>query len=489
LNIIESGVQLPQAKLLLDGEWVDAASGETFATLNPATEEIIATVASAGTEDAARAVKAARVAFEDGPWSVMRASERGRILNVFANLIREHADEIIAIESLDGGKPISAVRRQDFPAALDCIEYFAGWPDKISGDVVPVRRDALTYVDRVPVGVVAGIVPWNFPLMNSMWKIAPALACGCTMVLKPATDTPLSVLKLGELALEAGIPAGVLNILPGPGSTVGMALVQDCGVDKITFTGSPSVGKLIMAAAAPNVTRVTLELGGKSPNIIFADANLAGAIKLSSAGIFFNSGQVCSAGSRILVQEPIYEKFCEELVAHSKTLRVGDPFDEQTYMGPIISQKQLDLVMGYIEIGKNEGADLRSGGERINSRGFFLEPTVFTDVNNSMVIAREEIFGPVASIIKFKDEDDAIRIANDSPYSLAAGIWTNDVVRAHVMAQRLRAGTVWVNTYGQSDPRLPWGGLGGDSGVGRDLGETALSNYTDKKTVWVSLRR
>lgn len=482
-------VQLPQTKLLIDGAFVDAASGATFATRNPATEEVIAQVAQAGPADADRAVKAARTALEEGPWGKMRASERARILVRFADTIRKHHDEIVAIESLDGGKPISSVRRQDFPAALDCIEYYAGWPDKITGDVVPVRPDAHTYIARVPVGVVAAIVPWNFPLMNSMWKIAPALACGCTMVLKPASETPLTALMLGRLALEAGVPEGVLNILPGPGVDAGMSLVRNPDVDKISFTGSPSVGKLIMEAAAPHITRLTLELGGKSPNLIFDDADIDAAVKGSSAGIFFNSGQVCSAGSRLLVQKPIYDEFCERMVERSKNIVVGDPQDEKTYMGPVISQKQLDTITGYIDTGKREGANLRFGGERVARKGYFLPPTVFTEVDNSMKIAREEIFGPVAAVIRFKDEDDAVRIANDSPFSLAAGLWTKDIARAHSLAQRLHAGTVWVNTYGQSDTRLPWGGLGGDSGMGRDLGETALENYTDKKTIWISLRR
>jgi aldehyde dehydrogenase (NAD+) len=482
-------IRLPETKLLIGGKWLDALSGKTFATRNPATEETIVLVAEAGPADADRAVAAARAALEEGPWGKMKASDRARLMVKYAALVREREDEIVALESLDGGKPINAVRRLDYPNALDCIEYYAGWPDKITGDVVPVRPDAHTYIARVPVGVVASIVPWNFPLMNSMWKIAPALACGCTIVMKPASETPLTALFLGQLALEAGIPEGVLNILPGPGSSTGMALVKNPDVDKISFTGSPAVGKQIMEAAAPFITRLTLELGGKSPNLIFDDADMDMAVKGSAAGIFFNSGQVCSAGSRVLVQESVYDEFCERMVERTKTVKVGDPRDEKTYMGPIISQKQLDTIMGYIADGKSEGANLVIGGERIDGKGFFMRPAVFTGVDNSMKIAREEIFGPVAAVIKFKDEDDAVRIANDSPFTLAAGLWTKDVVRAHTMASRLRAGTVWVNTYGQSDTRLPWGGLGGDSGMGRDLGQTALDNYTDKKTIWINLRR
>jgi aldehyde dehydrogenase (NAD+) len=482
-------VRMPPLKLLIGGEWRDAISGETFDTMDPATEEVIATVPEAGEQDIDLAVKAARFAFDEGPWHSMRSSERGRLLHRLAGLLGENEEELARLESLDGGKPLSAVRRQDLPAVIDCLEYYAGWCDKMTGEVVPVRPDALTYVRRVPVGVVAGIVPWNFPLMNAMWKIAPALACGCTIVMKPAAETPLSALRLGELALEAGLPPGVLNVVPGSGPGAGMPLAIHPDVDKITFTGSPAVGKLIMEKAAPNVPRLTLELGGKSPNIVFEDAVIDSAVKAASSGIFFNSGQVCSAGSRILVHERIVEEFTDRLVERAKALQVGDPRDDNTYLGPLISQRQLDRVLGYVQQGVDEGATLRSGGQRLACKGYYVPPTIFSDVDSSMVIGREEIFGPVVSVMRFSSEDEAVAMANDSPYTLAAAVWTNDLERAHIVAERIRAGTVWINTYGQTDTRLPWGGLGGDSGVGRDLGASALENFTDRRTVWVDLRR
>ena len=479
--------QVPHRRLLIGSEWRDSLSGRTFETVDPATEEVLATVAEPDAADIDLAVRAARTAFDRGPWSTMRAAERARMLHRWAALIEAHQEELVLLESHDAGKPVAAVRRQDYPTVLDCLEYYAGWCDKITGDVVPVRPDALTYVRRVPVGVVAGIVPWNFPLMNAMWKMAPALACGCTVVMKPAAETPLSALRVGELALEAGLPPGVLNILPGPGPGPGMALVTHPGIDKITFTGSPAVGKLIMERAAVNVPRITLELGGKSPNIVFDDADLDAAVRAATAGVFFNSGQVCSAGTRILVHEAIHDEFTARLVERAKNLKVGDPRAADTYLGPLVSQKQLDRVLGYVERGLSEGATLRSGGSRLAGPGFYMEPTVFSDVDNTMALGREEIFGPVASVMRFTDDDEAVAMANDSPYSLAAALWTNDLTRAHTVAGRIRAGTVWVNTYGQSDNRLPWGGLGGDSGVGRDLGSSALENFTDRRTVWVSL--
>ncbi|OKO75770.1 aldehyde dehydrogenase family protein [Bradyrhizobium sp. NAS96.2] len=471
--------------LLIDGARVRSLSGTTFKSLNPATEQVIATVAEGNELDVDRAVAAARRAFE-GPWRTMRAAERGRILLKWAELLKQHADEIVALESLDAGKPIAGVLRQDFPAAIDTLTYYAGWADKISGDVVSTRDDALTYTVREPVGVVAAIVPWNFPLMIGMWKLAPALACGCTVVMKPAELTSLSALRIGELALEAGLPKGVLNIVTGPGRVVGDALVNHPDVDKVTFTGSPGVGRGIMKGAAGNFKRVSLELGGKSANVIFDDANLEAAAKAAAAGIFFNAGQVCSAGSRVLVQENAYDEVVERLVARAEALRIGDPADRATALGPVISEKQMRSILDYVEIGRNEGAQLATGGERVGDRGYFISPAVFANVAHEMRISQEEIFGPVVSVIKFKDEADALRIANGTAYSLAAGVWSADMGRVQRFAKKARAGTVWINTYGYTDVRLPWGGER-DSGLGREHGTAALDNFTEPKAVWMNL--
>ncbi|MCA1454510.1 aldehyde dehydrogenase family protein [Bradyrhizobium sp. BRP22] len=471
--------------LLIDGARVPAISGRTFKSLNPATEEVIATIAEGGAADVDRAVAAARRAFE-GPWRTMRAAERGYILLKWAGLLKQHADEIVELESLDAGKPIAAVLRQDFPAAIDTLTYYAGWADKIGGDVVSTRDDALTYTVREPVGVVAAIVPWNFPLMIGMWKLAPALACGCTIVMKPAELTPLSALRIGELALEAGLPRGVLNIVPGPGRIAGEALVNHPDVDKVTFTGSPGVGRGIMRGAAGNFKRVSLELGGKSANVIFDDANLDAAAKAAAAGIFFNAGQVCSAGSRVLVQESVYDEVVERLAARASALRIGDPQDRATALGPVISEKQMKTILDYVDIGKREGALLVTGGEHVGGRGYFISPAVFANVKHEMRISQEEIFGPVVSVIKFKDEADALRIANGTAYSLAAGVWSSDIGRVQRFAKRARAGTVWINTYGYTDVRLPWGGER-DSGLGREHGTAAIDNFTEPKAVWMNL--
>ncbi|MGH6739847.1 MAG: aldehyde dehydrogenase family protein, partial [Bradyrhizobium sp.] len=426
--------------LLIDGQRVPSAGGRTFKTLNPATEQVIATIAEGNAADVDRAVVAARRAFE-GPWSTMRPAERGHILFRLAGLMKQHGDEIAALESLDAGKPISGVLRQDLPAAIDTLTYYAGCADKIAGETVSARSDALTYTLREPVGVVAVIVPWNFPLMIGMWKLAPALACGCTIVMKPAELTSLSALRIGELALEAGLPPGVLNIVTGPGRVVGDALVNHPDVDKVTFTGSPGVGHGIMRGAAGNFKRVSLELGGKSANVIFDDANLDAASKAAAAGIFFNAGQVCSAGSRVLVQEKAYDEVVERLTARARALRIGDPGDRATALGPVISEKQMKSILGYVDIGQQEGASLTTGGQRVGDRGYFISPAVFADVKHEMRISQEEIFGPVVSVIKFSDEADALRIANGTAYSLAAGVWSRDMGRVQRFAKKVRAGT------------------------------------------------
>jgi aldehyde dehydrogenase (NAD+) len=483
-----STIALPRTELLIGGTWARAAGGQSFATLNPATGETIAEIAEARQADIDAEVANARSALETGPWPAMGGAQRGRILNRLAALLRERLEEIVLLESLDAGKPLAATRRQDLPAAIDCLEHYAGWADKILGDVVPVRRDALTYTKRVPVGVVAAIVPWNFPLMNAVWKIAPALACGCTVVLKPAELTPLSALWLGQMALEAGLPPGVLNIVPGFGAEAGAALVRHPGIDKIAFTGSPRVGRDIMRAAAENVTRVGLELGGKSPCVVFADADIEAAVRQTASGAFFNAGQVCSAATRVIVEDKIHDAFVERMVARAAGLRLGDPLAPGTSMGPVVSQLQMERILGHIETGRREGAQIALGGNRHGNRGFFVEPTIFSEVAPEMGLAQHEIFGPVLSIMRFSGEDEAIRMANGTAYSLAAALWTREIDRAHALADRINAGTVWVNTYGPTDTRLPWGGMGGESGIGRDLGgAVALENYTERKTVWLQL--
>ncbi len=473
-----------RADLLIGGQRLPAQSGRYFETLDPANEQIIAQVAEADAADIDAAVVSARSAFE-GEWGHMRAADRGNALLRLADLIRQNQDALTELESLDSGKPISAIKRQDLPAALDTLTYYAGWADKINGQVIPARPDALTYTVREPMGIVGAIIPWNFPLMILMWKIAPALACGCTVVLKPAELTPLTALKIGELALAAGFPPGVLNVVPGFGKTAGAALADHPDVDKITFTGSPVVGRQILRGAAGNLKRVTLELGGKSANIIFPDADIDAAVKAAGSGIFFNTGQVCSAGSRILAHEDIYEEIVERLVSRAKGVRVGNPRDAGTAMGPLVSQVQMNRVLEYIDIGRREGARIAVGGARLGDSGYFVSPTVFAGVDHQMRISQEEIFGPVATVIRFKDDEDALRIANGTKYSLAAGVWSADVTRIHRFVRRLKAGTVWANTYGPTDVRLPWGGAR-DSGFGREHGDEAIANFTEPKAVWIN---
>jgi aldehyde dehydrogenase (NAD+) len=478
---------IPRANLLIGGQHRPARSGRYFESLDPASERLIAHVAEADAADIDAAVVSARAAFE-GEWGHMRAADRGQALLRLADLIRQNADSLIELESLDSGKPVSAIRRQDLPSVLDTLTYYAGWADKINGQVIPARPDALTYTVREPMGVVGAIVPWNFPLMIGMWKIAPALACGCTVVLKPAELTSLTALKIGELALIAGLPPGVLNVVPGFGKTAGAALVEHPDVDKITFTGSPVIGRQILRAAAGNLKRVTLELGGKSANIIFPDADLDAAVKAAASGIFFNSGQVCSAGSRILVHEQIYDEVVARLASRARSVRVGDPRDAATAMGPMVSAVQMKRVLDYINVGRQEGAQIVTGGTRLGDTGYFVSPTVFAGVEHNMRISQEEIFGPVAAVVRFKDDEDAIRLANGTKYSLAAGVWSADIGRVHRFVRRLKAGTVWANTYGSTDVRLPWGGVR-DSGFGREHGDAAIENFTEPKVVWINTGR
>jgi aldehyde dehydrogenase (NAD+) len=483
----ESQVAISATKLLIDNRWIPSESGKTFATVNPSTGEEICQIAEADAADVEKAVKAARAAFEHGPWRKMPSSARGRLLNRLADLIEQNADELASLESLDNGKPVSVAKAVDVPATVACYRYFAGWADKVQGKTIPIDGDYFCYTRHEPVGVVGQIIPWNFPMLMQAWKLAPALATGNTVVMKPAEQTPLTALRIGELIVEAGYPAGVVNLLPGFGPTAGAAIASHMDVDKVAFTGSTEVGHLIMEAAAKsNLKRVTLELGGKSPNIVFADTDLDEAVEGAHFGLFFNHGQCCCAGSRVFVEEKIYDRFVEKSGARARKRTVGDPFDPQTEQGPQVDQAQFDKVMGYIDSGRSEGANLVCGGERVGDRGYFIQPTVFSDVKDDMKIAKEEIFGPVMSIIPFKSVDEVVARANRTDYGLAAAVWTRDIGKAHAIANSVRAGTVWVNCYNVLDPRAPFGGFK-QSGIGRELGEYGLQQYTEVKTVIVKL--
>jgi len=474
-------------RLLINNRWIDSESGKTFATINPATGEEICRVAEADAADVDKAVAAARAAFERGPWRKTQASERGRLLNRLADLIEQHTDELAALEAMDNGKPVSIARAVDVPASVACYRYFAGWADKIQGRTIPIDGDFFCYTRLEPVGVVGQIIPWNFPMLMQAWKLAPALATGNTVIMKPAEQTPLSALRVGELIIEAGFPAGVVNLLPGYGPTAGAAIARHADIDKVAFTGSTEVGQLVMEAAAKsNLKRVTLELGGKSPNIIFADTNIDEAVEGAHFGLFFNHGQCCCAGSRVFVEEKIYKEFVEKSSARAKKRTVGDPFDPKTEQGPQVDDAQFEKVMGYIDSGKSEGAKLVCGGARVGDRGYFIEPTVFADVQDDMKIAREEIFGPVMSIIPFKTTDEVVERANRTTYGLAAAVWTRDIQKALAISNSVRAGTVWVNCYNVLDTRAPFGGFK-QSGIGRELGEYGLQQYTEVKTVTVKL--
>jgi phenylacetaldehyde dehydrogenase len=480
-----------QHKLLIDGEWVEAASGKTFATLNPATEETLTEVAHGQAEDIERAVRAARKAFaDDSPWRRMNASDRGRLIWRIADLIEAHGDELAMLESLDNGKPYGVARVADVPLAADLFRYMAGWPTKIEGTTVPISAlpapgEYLAYTLREPVGVVGQIIPWNFPLLMAAWKLGPVLACGCTVVLKPAEQTPLSALRLGELLQEAGLPGGVVNIVTGFGDA-GAALAAHDDVDKVAFTGSTEVGKLIVKASAGNLKKVSLELGGKSPNVVYADADLDSAITGAANGIFFNHGQCCNAGSRLYVQKQVYDDVVNGVAEMAKGIKVGPGTDADVEMGPLISDEQFEKVLGYLDSGHADGAESVVGGGRHGNRGYFVQPTVLTNTHNDMKVVREEIFGPVVCAIPFDSPEEIVPIANDTNYGLAAGVFTRDISKAHRTAKRLRAGTVWINTYHVFDAAMPFGGYK-ESGWGREMGSQVLNNYLETKSVVTAL--
>ena len=494
MAVTETRMEIPDAvkgflngkpkQLWIDGAWVDSASGRTFETLNPATEEVLANIALAGAEDVDRAVKAARAAFDDGRWSAVPPRQKEALLRKIADVIDAHVDELAMLETLDNGKPLASAKGE-MRGCAETFRYYAGWPTKIEGRLLPSAPARHNYVRREPVGVCGQIIPWNYPLVMAAWKIAPALACGSTCVLKPAEQTPLTALRFAELTAEAGVPDGVVNIITGDGTT-GAAIVEHPQVDKIAFTGSVEVGRKIMASAAGTIKRVSLELGGKSPNIVFADADLDAATRMAMFGVFSNSGQICTAATRLFLEQTIHDEFVEKLALFTKKVKVGTGFEDDVLVGPLVSFEQLERVTKYLDVGRSEGAEAVTGGARVDRTGYFVEPTIFTGVRNDMRIAKEEIFGPVLSVIPFKDVDDAVVQGNDTEYGLAAAVWTRDISKAHRAAAALRAGTVWVNCYFDGDNSTPFGGYK-QSGFGREKGEASLDLYTQEKAVIVKL--
>lgn len=474
----------------IGGRYVDAADGKTFDCINPANGRILTQVVACEAEDVERAVRAARAAFDGGGWRNAAPVERKRVLQRFAGLIERHAEELALLETLDMGKPISDSRSIDIPASAECIAWYAEAIDKVYDELAPTAEDALGLVRREPMGVVAAVVPWNFPLLMAVWKIGPALACGNSIIVKPAEQSPLTAIRVAELAAEAGLPEGVLSVLPGFGETAGQALGRHDDVDCVAFTGSAEVGKLFLKySAESNMKRVNLECGGKTPHIIMADTpDLDAAASAAAWGIFFNQGEVCNAGSRLLVEESIKDELLEKVMAVGSGMRVGDPLDPETEVGAMVDDSQMDRVLAYIEAGKQEGAELKLGGERIKAEtgGYYIEPTIFDKVDNEMKIARDEIFGPVLSTLSFRDEDEAVRIGNDTIYGLAAAVWTRDINKAFKAAKALRAGSVWVNCFDGGDMTVPFGGYK-QSGFGRDKSLHAMEKYSELKTIWVQL--
>ena len=473
-------------QLLIGGKWKPAKSGKTFETINPSNEEVLALIAEGDKADVDEAVIAARKALEEGAWPNMNPHQRARVMFKIADIIDQHTDELAELETLDNGKPLTFSRAFDIPASAETFRYYAGWVTKIYGETNPSDPNFFNFTLREPVGVCGQIIPWNFPMLMAAWKLGPALACGNTVILKPAEQTPLTALRLGELMMEAGLPDGVVNIVTGMGPGAGSSIAEHPAIDKVAFTGSTEVGKIILKASAGNLKKVSLELGGKAPNIIFPDADLDQAVPTSMMGVYFNSGQVCCAGTRIFVQRDRYDETVEKLANFSKGITAGDPFDAGSTIGPLVSREQFDRVKGYLSVGLEEGAKVASGGSTLDRKGYFVQPTLFSEVKNEMRIAREEIFGPVGAAIAFKDENDAVFQGNTTEYGLSAGVWTRDVSRAHKIARSLKAGTVWVNCYNQLDPIAPFGGYK-QSGFGRELGKYAIDLYTQIKAVWMKL--
>ncbi|WP_077358650.1 aldehyde dehydrogenase family protein [Virgibacillus halodenitrificans] len=476
-----------EKELFINGEYAPSVSGKKFEVVNPSTEEVLARVSEAQKEDIDLAVKAARQAFEEGEWRTITAAERSHLIYKFADLIEQNREELAQLESLDNGKPYSVALTDDIDGTVEHFRYYAGWATKVLGQTVPISQDYLNYTEHEPVGVVGQIIPWNFPLSMASWKLGAALATGCTSVIKPAEQTPLSLLYVASLLKEAGFPKGVVNIVPGFGKTAGEAIVNHPDIDKLAFTGSTATGKSIMRKAADTVKDITLELGGKSPNLILEDADVEKAIEGAYEGLMYNHGQNCSATSRVYVHRKHYDRVVEELAKRAQATKLGNGMDPETEMGPLVSKRQFERVLDYIKIGKEEGARLVVGGEREFDKGYFVQPTVFADVEDHMRIAREEIFGPVVAVFPFDTTEEAIQRANDSDYGLAAAVWTENIRTGHQVARRLKAGTVWINDCNQENPAAAFGGYK-QSGIGREMGNYALDNYTEVKSVWVNLQ-